>query len=405
MTQPKTVVLGICGGIAAYKACELASRLRKKSIDVYPIMTKSATSFITPLTLQTICARPVAVNLFSTDFNYDVEHISLARKADVFAVVPATANVIGKMANGIADDMLTTTVMATKAPILIAPAMNTVMYESEAMQKNLSIIEKRGCTIVGPDSGLLVCGETGKGRLASIDDIESSIMKLLFNEQDLKGVKIMVTAGPTREFLDPVRYITNRSSGRMGYAIAKAARDRGAKVTLISGPVNIDAPSGVEVIPVVSTNDMLKAAIKCFENCDIAIKAAAPADYAPKEISKQKIKKSDDDSSCMSLDLIENIDIAKELGKRKGNRVLVGFAAETQFLEDAALKKLKSKNLDMIVANDVTKEGAGFDTLTNIVTMFTKTGVRQDAGPKPKEEIAHLILDLANQILGDKQEH
>ncbi|MFZ5975961.1 MAG: bifunctional phosphopantothenoylcysteine decarboxylase/phosphopantothenate--cysteine ligase CoaBC [Bacillota bacterium] len=400
----KTVVLGVTGGIAAYKACELISRLTKKGIEVYPVMTKSATRFITPLTLRTLCARPVAVDLFSDDAPFEVEHISLARRADVLAIVPATANIIGKLALGIADDLLSTTAMATRAPVLIAPAMNSAMLESAAVQDNLQTLRARGCTIVEAESGRLACGEEGAGRLADIGAIEAAIDVLLYPKQDLQGLNVLVTAGPTREFIDPVRYITNRSSGRMGYALAQAARERGAEVVLISGPVSIDAPDGVTVVRVQTAAEMLEAALGHFEACDIAIKAAAPADYAPKTRAEHKLKKTGQSGEETTLTLIPNTDIAAELGRRKGNRVLVGFAAETQALEQNAVEKLQKKNLDMIVANDVTLEGAGFEGQTNIVTMITADGEKVNTGLASKTDISHRILDAALSIYRRKQE-
>lgn len=404
MAEGKTVVLGVTGGIAAYKACELISRLIKKGIDVYPVMTTSATRFITPLTLRTLCARPVAVDLFSDDASFEVEHISLARRADVFAIVPATANIIGKLALGIADDLLSTTAMATRAPILLAPAMNSAMLESAAVQKNLETLRARGCTVVEAETGRLVCGEEGAGRLADIDAIEAAICALLYPKHDYSGLSVLVTAGPTREFIDPVRYITNRSSGRMGYAIAKAALERGARVVLISGPVSIDAPSGADVVYVESTSEMLTAVLQHFEACDIVIKAAAPADYAPKTRAEQKLKKTGQSGEERTLTLIPNTDIAAEVGKRKKKRVLIGFAAETQALEKNAFEKLARKNLDMIVANDVTQKGAGFGYDTNIVTLITADGKMENTGLVSKAEIAHRILDEALTIYRRKQE-
>ncbi len=403
MTAQKTVVLGITGGIAAYKACELISRLKKKSVEVYPVMTESATRFITPLTLRTLCARPVAVDLFSQDAPFDVEHIALARRADVLAVVPATANVIGKVANGIADDLLTTTIMATRAPVLFAPAMNTAMYENPAVQENIEKLRKRGFLLVEPESGILACGEEGAGRLAELDAIEAAIGRLLFPIKDFEGISVLITAGPTREYIDPVRYITNRSSGRMGYALAAAAAQRGARVVLVTGPVNIPVPAGVRAVPVETANEMYAAALEHFDGCDIAIKAAAPADYAPEERSEHKIKKGGGDER-RTLSLRPNPDIAAELGRRKGGRVLIGFAAETEELERNALKKLAAKNLDMIVANDVLRKGAGFEGPTNIVTMLTADGAQEETGLLPKEAVAHRILDRALSIYRRKQE-
>lgn len=404
MAAHKTVVMGVTGGIAAYKACELMSRLIKRGIEVYPVMTRSATRFITPLTLRTLCARPVAVDLFSDEVPFEIEHISLARRADVLAIVPATANIIGKLALGIADDLLSTTAMATRAPVLVAPAMNSVMLESPAVQQNLATLRARGVTLVESEAGYLACGEEGEGRLAGIEKIEAAIGALLFPKQDFKGLNVLVTAGPTREFIDPVRYITNRSSGKMGYAIAAAALERGAKVVLITGPVAIEAPAGANVVRVETASEMLRAALDHFEACDIAIKAAAPADYAPKSRAEHKLKKTGQADEETTLTLVPNADIAAELGRRKGRRVLIGFAAETQALEQNARDKLARKNLDMIVANDVTQEGAGFEGDTNIVTMVMANGTMKKTGIALKTEIAHHILDGALSIYGQKQE-
>ena len=404
MAAHKTVVLGVTGGIAAYKACELISRLTKKGVEVYPVMTKSATRFLTPLTLQTLCARPVAVDLFSDDTPFEVEHISLARRADVLAIVPATANIIGKLAQGIADDLLTTTVLATRAPVLIAPAMNAAMFESAAVQDNLAALRARGCTIVGPEAGRLACGEEGAGRLADVGAIEEAIFRLLYPKRDYDGLNVLVTAGPTREHLDPVRYLTNRSSGRMGYALAQAALERGASVTLISGPVAIDPPAGAKTVYVETTEEMRKAALAHFDACDIAIKAAAPADYAPRTRSEQKLKKSELSGGELKLTLVPNADIAAELGRRKGNRVLVGFAAETSDLEAHAREKLVKKGLDMIVANDVTQAGAGFEVDTNAVTILTPNEPPVVTGVMSKLGVAHRVLDGALAIYRRKQE-
>ena len=404
MAAHKTVVLGVTGGIAAYKACELIGRLTKRGVEVYPVMTQNAMRFITPLTLQTLCARPVAVDLFSHDAPFSVEHISLARRADVLAIVPATADIIGKLALGIADDLLTTTVMATRAPVLVAPAMNCAMFSSTVLQANLAALRARGCTVVGPEAGRLACGEEGEGRLADVGDIEAAIMDLVYPRRDYEGLAVLVTAGPTREYLDPVRYITNRSSGRMGYALAQAALERGARVVLISGPVAIDPPDGAEVVRVETAKEMLEAAMSHFDACDIAIKAAAPADYAPKSRSDRKLKKAGVGGGEITLTFVPNADIAAELGRRKGKRVLVGFAAETQDLEKHALEKLEQKGLDMIVANDVTREGAGFETDTNAVTILTKSGSPVRTGLVSKLEVAHLVLDGALTIHRKKQE-
>ena len=372
MLKDKTVVIGVSGGIAVYKTLDVVSRLRKLGVNVNVIMTKSATEFVTPLSFQSLSQNYVVCDMFEDPKTWDVEHISLAKRADVFLIAPATANVIGKIANGIADDMLTTTVMATKAKVLIAPAMNTNMYENPILQRNINTLKELGYNFVEPESGRLACGDTGKGKLASPETIVDEVVKLLSKGQDLKGKSIIVTAGPTVESIDPMRYITNRSTGKMGYSIAKEAIERGADVTLITGPTNLTPPQNLKkLVKIESAKDMYEAVLANLDENDVVIKSAAVADYKPKNYSNKKIKKSDDD---LVIELDRNKDIAQEIGKIKNNKILVGFAAETNDLIENASLKIKKKNLDFIVANDLTKEGAGFGVDTNIVKIIDKEG-------------------------------
>ncbi len=394
----KTVVIGVSGGIAVYKACDVVSRLKKLNANVHVIMTKSATEFVTPLTFQSLSQNYVVSDMFEEPKTWDVEHISLAKKADVFLIAPATANVIGKVANGIADDMLTTTVMATTGKVLIAPAMNTNMYRNPILQRNISILKELGYNFVDPDSGRLACGDIGEGKLASPEKIVDAVVDL-FNEdkKDLLGKKIMITAGPTVESIDPVRYLTNRSTGKMGYAIAKMAANRGADVTLVSGPTNIEPPSNIKkLIKVQSAKDMYDAIIDNFDENQVIIKSAAVADYKPKNYSDKKIKKSNDD---LIIELDRNKDIAYELGKIKKNKILVGFAAETNDLIENAKGKISKKNLDFIVANDLTESGAGFGTDTNIVKIIDKDGNIAKYPQMKKDEVADVILDKVKSLL------
>lgn len=387
------VVLGVTGGIAVYKACELLRLLQKRGIDVFVVMTQNACRFVAPLTFETLSGHPVAVDTFDRPQTWEVEHIALAKRADLFLIAPATANIMGKMACGIADDMLSTTVMATRAPVLVAPAMNTGMWENAAVQQNVKTLRARGVEIVAPVSGHLACGDSGAGKLEDVAVIAERACELLFAKKDMEGLRVMVTAGPSREALDPVRYISNRSSGKMGYAIAQAAQKRGAEVTLLSGPVAIEAPQGVKLVPFTTTQELLDRASELAQEQDLLIQAAAPADYRAKEIAPQKIKKQGGEP--MAFTLVENPDVAATLGKAKrSGQVFVGFAAETNDVLAHARDKLARKNLDMIVANDVTRPGAGFDVDTNIVTLITKDG--QEALPMmSKAEVAQRILDRA----------
>lgn len=396
----KTVVLGVSGGIAAYKACDVVSRLRKENIQVNVIMTKHATEFVSALTFQSISQNPVAVEMFEPVTNWDIEHISLAKKADIFLIAPATANVIGKIANGIADDMLSTTVMATKAPVVIAPAMNTNMYENPVTQANIQKLKDLGYIFIEPGYGRLACGDLGPGKLAEPDLIVENIKFLLNKTDELKGKNVLVTAGPTQEAIDPVRYITNKSTGKMGYALAYQAALMGAKVTLVTGPTNIEIPFGIsEVIKIKSAGQMYEAVTSRFDEMDIVIKSAAVADYKPKNISDSKIKKSDSD---LVLELDRNKDILFELGKLKTKQVLVGFAAETDDLIANAQKKLAKKNLDFIVANDLKQEGAGFAGNTNIVKLLFADGNIEELPIMTKNQLSKEIYDKIIYIMHNK---
>lgn len=392
------VVLGVTGGIAAYKACELLRLLQKRGIDVYVVMTQHACRFVTPLTFETLSGHPVAVDTFDRPQTWEVEHIALAKRADLFLIAPATANIIGKMACGIADDMLSTTVMATRAPVMIAPAMNTGMWENEATQHNLRTLASRGVQIVLPASGHLACGDSGAGKLEDVSVIAERALEALGRTRDMEGLRVLVTAGPSREALDPVRYVSNRSSGKMGYAIARAAARRGAQVTLLSGPVALEAPQGVRVVPFATTQELLERAQALVVEQDVLIQAAAPADYRAQDIAPQKIKKNSGEP--LVLTLVENPDVAAALGRRKRpDQVFVGFAAETNDVLTHAQGKLQRKNLDMIVANDVTLPGAGFDVDTNVVTLIT----RDESVSLPlmrKDEVADRILDRVLALAG-----
>ena len=397
MLKGKTVVIGVSGGIAVYKVCDVVSRLKKLSANVHVIMTKSAAEFVTPLTFQSLSQNYVVSDMFEEPKTWDVEHISLAKKADVFLIAPATANIIGKMACGISDDMLSTTVMATKGKVLIAPAMNTNMYENPIVQRNIETLKALNYEFIEPESGRLACGDIGKGKLATPENIVKSVVEALTKEEDLKGKKIIITAGPTVEALDPMRYITNRSTGKMGYSIAKEAIKRGAEVTLISGPTKLEPPKNLKnLIRIESAEEMYEAVINNLDENDVVIKSAAVADYKPKEYSSKKIKKSDED---LVIRLDRNKDIAYEIGKVKKDKILVGFAAETNDLIENATKKVNKKNLDFIVANDLTKEGAGFGVDTNIVKIIDKEGTITEYPIMTKDEVANVILDKVKNLL------
>lgn len=388
----KCVVMGVTGGIAAYKAAEILRLLQKQGADVYVIMTEHACQFLTPLTMETLSGHPVVSDMFARVTSWDVEHISLAKRADLFLIAPATANIMGKMASGIADDMLSTTVMATRAPVLLAPAMNTGMWENAATQHNLKTLQSRGVHFVMPDNGRLACGDSGAGKLAPVEQIADAAVKLLTEKKDLAGLRVLVTAGPTREPIDPVRYLSNRSSGKMGYAIAQAAVQRGAQVTLLTGPVNIAPPAGVTVHAFQTTMDLLALAQEHAPQHDVLIQSAAPGDYRAEIIADQKIKKQAGDNG-LTIHFVENPDVAATLGaQKKPGQTFVGFAAETQNVTEHAQQKLRKKNLDMIVANDVTKPGAGFDVDTNIITLITPSSLTT-LPLMTKRDAADVILD------------
>ena len=390
-TEGKTVVLGVTGGIAAYKACVLTSMLRKQGAAVHVIMTENATKFVAPLTFETLSNHPVVTDTFARPDTWEVEHIALAQAADVFVIAPATANIMAKMAHGIADDMLSTTVLATKAPVLIVPAMNTGMWTAPATVENTRILRSRGVRFVGPEGGFLACGDTGVGRMSEPEEIFRAVDEILNSVRDLSGLRVMVTAGATREPLDPVRFLSNHSSGKMGFAIAEAARDRGADVLVICGAVSAEIPSGVRIERIETTQQLYEAVTGNAADMDVIIQAAAPADYRPASVSDQKIKKQDGES--LTITLMENPDVAAAVGRmKKPGQTLVGFAAETQELSGNAYKKLEKKNLDLIVANDVTKPGAGFHVDTNIASLITKDGA-EDLPLMTKKELAHRILD------------
>ena len=393
----KSVVIGITGSIAAYKAAEIVSQLKKKGIDINVIMTKAGSEFITPLTLETLSKNPVVTDMFNRNHPWEVEHIALAKKADVFLVAPASADFISKAANGICDDMLTTTILATRAEILIAPAMNDNMYLNPIIQENIAKLKSRGYKFIDPESGMLACGTSGVGRLADVNVIVQKVVKLLNKKDDLKGKKVLVTAGPTCEDIDPVRYITNRSTGKMGYAVARAAAMRGAEVTLISGKTNLTAPQGVNIINIRSSQNMFDEVNNNFDCCDMLIMAAAPADFTPVKTESEKVKKNGKET--LTIELVATKDILASVGVRKGNRVIVGFAAETQNIENNAKPKLEKKNLDMIAANDVKAEKTGFGYDTNAITLYSKNGTVKNSGLMSKDEVADWLLDEAIHYL------
>lgn len=395
MLKDKKIVVGISGGIAAYKSAELVRAFIKKGAFVKVIMTKNATEFITPLTMQTLSGNPVFMDMFSLIKEFELAHISLAEYADIFVIAPATANVIGKIASGIADDLLTTTVMATKSPVLICPAMNMNMYMNPIVKGNIDELTSQGYCIVKPGYGELACKTEGAGRLAELSDIIEEVESIL-TEKDFVGEKVLVTAGPTREPFDPVRYITNYSSGKMGYALATMARRRGADVVLISGPTSLEPPSGVKLVSVSSAAKMRDAVMDHLAGSTVIIKAAAVADYRPSSQSKSKIKKQ---QGQLSISLERNPDIISEVSKKKKkNQILVGFAMESENLIKNAKKKLVEKNMDFIVANDLTKEGAGFRNDTNIVKIISRGGRVESLPKMDKIEVAGAILDCVKRI-------
>ena len=392
----RQIVLGVTGGIAAYKSAEIVSRLRHLGAGVHVIMTRNATEFVSPLTFQTLSTNQVVTDTFQAPEYWNVEHIALAKLAEVFVIAPATANIMAKMASGIADDMLSTTVLATKAPVLLAPAMNTGMWEAEAIRHNVQILKGRGVRFIGPESGILACGDSGAGRMSEPEDIVRQICDMLSRAKDLKGLKILITAGGTKERLDPVRYMTNDSSGKMGFAIAEAARDRGAEVTVVYGNVSVPVPSGVKSIGIESAMELYDVMMKQVPEQDVVIQAAAVCDYRFEERKDRKIKKAEGEK--LTLVLTENPDIAKAVGKiRREHQTLVGFAAETDHLTENAAEKLSKKNLDLIVANDVTLPGAGFHTDTNIASLITRDGVTE-LPLQSKRRLADVILDKVLEL-------
>ena len=389
MLQGKTIILGVSGGIAVYKAVELLRLLTKAGAEVHVIMTKSAQEFVTPLTFQTLSRHPVHTDLFNLYQEQEIGHISLADRADLFILAPATANLVGKIAQGLADDLLTTSVMATKAPVLVVPAMNSNMYENPIYQRNEKLLIEFGYHLLEPVRGELACGWEGQGKLPAPEQILNRALAVLA-PKDLAGCRVLVTAGPTREELDPVRYLSNYSSGKMGYAVAAAASRRGALVTLVSGPTALPVPAGLTFVPVASAEEMKIAVTEHAGTAEVVIKAAAVADYRPVLRSGQKLKKAGDE---LVLKLEKNPDILAELGANKGERILIGFAAETEKLLAHAGEKLRNKNLDLIVANDVTREGAGFNVDTNIVRFLHPNGQVEELELMSKEQVAERLLD------------
>lgn len=391
MLKGKCVVLGVTGSIAAYKIASLASALVKMHADVNVIMTKNATNFINPITFETLTNNKCLIDTFDRDFEFNVEHVALAKRADIFLIAPASANVIGKMAHGIADDMLTTTIMAAKCKKIVSPAMNTNMFENPILQDNLDILRKYNFEIIEPASGYLACGDTGAGKMPEPEVLLQYILREIGCEHDLDGKNLLVTAGPTQEAIDPVRYITNHSTGKMGYAIAKMAMLRGAHVTLVTGPVSIDPPMFVDLVKVTSAADMANAVKELSYNQDIIIKSAAVADFTPKTVANEKIKKSEKEDAIIELDRTE--DILAFLGtNKKDGQFICGFSMETQNMLENSRAKLAKKNVDMIVANNLKVEGAGFGTETNVVTMITAEEVTE-LPMMTKEQVAVAILD------------
>ncbi|HTZ38765.1 MAG TPA: bifunctional phosphopantothenoylcysteine decarboxylase/phosphopantothenate--cysteine ligase CoaBC [Syntrophales bacterium] len=395
----KKIVLGVTGGIAAYKAAELAREFIKRGAAVHVIMTRNATEFITPLTFQTLSGNPVYTETFQLTGEWEIGHVSLAESADLIILAPATANVIGKIASGIADDLLTTTVMATRSPVLICPAMNVNMYSNPIVRENMEKLTTKGYHFVEAGYGELACKTEGFGRLAALEDIVEDVADLL-TVKDLKGQHVLVTAGPTREAFDPVRFITNYSSGKMGYAVALMAKRRGARVTLVSGPTELPQPRGVEFVPVSSARQMRAAVMGHLRKATVVVKSAAVADYRPAGFSDSKIKKTD---RPLEIRLERNPDIISEVGKVKGKRILVGFAVETDHLTEYATKKMTEKNMDLIVANDITQPGAGFQSETNIVKILDRDGGAEDLPIMDKMEVASRILDRILELLGKKK--
>jgi phosphopantothenoylcysteine decarboxylase/phosphopantothenate--cysteine ligase len=399
MIAGKRLTVGITGGIAAYKAADIVSWLSQQGAYVQVVMTEAACRIITPLTLKTLSGRPVACDIFSEEGDFAVPHIDVA-ECDAFIVLPATANILAKAAGGLADDLLSAALLATTAPVIFAPAMNMNMYAHPATRYNIGVLRERGCLFIEPAEGRLACGTVGKGRLPDVETLKSGLMRLLEKPAPLlEGKKVLVTAGPTHEYLDPVRYIGNRSSGKMGYALAAAAAAAGAKVTLISGPTALSAPPGLAIERVLSADEMFDAVWRHYPACDIVIMTAAVADYKPEQLSAQKIKKGRE----QSLTLSANRDILASLGRNKGNKILIGFAAETESLIEQATKKLQEKNLDMIVANNVLTEGAGFDNDTNIVSVIHKAGEVDEWPILQKRELAQRLIEEIAKTMNNEQ--
>lgn len=400
MLKGKTVILGVTGSIAAYKAANLASMLKKQHADVQVIMTQNATQFMNPITFESLTGNKCLVDTFDRNFQFQVEHVALAKRADLAIVAPATANIMAKLAHGLADDMLTTTLLACRCPRLIAPAMNTRMYENPITQDNMDILRKYGFRIIEPAVGHLACGDTGAGKLPPETLLLECILDEIAMEKDMKGLHVLITAGPTMEAIDPVRFISNHSTGKMGYALARVCRRRGAEVTLVSGKTNLEAPYGVTLVPVTSAQDMFEAVSSRAKEQDMIIKAAAVADYRPVTVAENKIKKSPGD---MSIALERTMDILAWLGEhRREGQVLCGFAMETEHMVEHAKEKLTRKHVDMIAANNVKVAGAGFGTDTNVVTLITEDGV-EELAKMSKEEVASRIVDALLRIRGNRE--
>ena len=400
MLKGKTVILGVTGSIAAYKAANLASMLKKQHADVQVIMTKNATQFMNPITFESLTGNKCLVDTFDRNFQFQVEHVALAKRADLAIVAPATANIMAKLAHGLADDMLTTTLLACRCPRLIAPAMNTRMYENPITQDNMDILRKYGFRIIEPAVGHLACGDTGAGKLPPETLLLECILDEIAMEKDMKGLHVLITAGPTMEAIDPVRFISNHSTGKMGYALARVCCRRGAEVTLVSGKTNLEAPYGVTLVPVTSAQDMFEAVSSRAKEQDLIIKAAAVADYRPVTVAENKIKKSPGD---MSIALKRTTDILAWLGEhRREGQVLCGFAMETEHMVEHAKEKLTRKHVDMIAANNVKVAGAGFGTDTNVVTLITEDGV-EELAKMSKEEVASRIVDALLRIRGNRE--
>jgi phosphopantothenoylcysteine decarboxylase/phosphopantothenate--cysteine ligase len=385
-----TVVLGVTGCIGAYKACEVLRELQKRDVDVHVVMTEAAARFVAPMTFEALSRHPVFIDQWALGEQSDIQHISLADAADLVLVAPATANILGKFAHGIADDALSTLYLATRAPVLVAPAMNVNMFDHPAVSENLAVLKARGVSVVEPGAGYLACGWLGKGRLAEVEDVVAAALRVLQKRHDLQGEVVLVTAGPTVEDIDPVRFVSNRSSGRMGYRVAEAARDRGASVTLVSGPTALPAPPGVTLVPVRSADDMAAAVAAHGSAASVVVMAAAVSDYRPDRVAAQKIKKTAGD---VSLTMVRTPDILRGLGEAKGNRTLVGFAAETENVVENAQRKLAEKGLDLIVANRVGSKDAGFAAETNTAVLLDAGGGREEVPLVSKRELADLILD------------